>query len=109
MGLPPIGLDVKKIIRMKTKHHIYDEECMSCYYPSDVFNIHPNPAQHRHRQMALCAARPDTAQVFLTSEAVTQECDCSCVLFQLISAPLERFLRSILELTEGRRGSLPNE
>lgn len=45
-----------------------------------MFNIH----QDQHRQMALCAARPSAAQVFLTSYGATRACNCSCVWFQLI-------------------------
>lgn len=43
----PIGLDVN-IIRIKQNVLInfYDEECLSYYHPSDVFNIHYIPVQH---------------------------------------------------------------
>lgn len=47
-------------------YHIIDEEGLSHCSPSDAFNIHQDPAQRWHGQMAPCAARPMAAQACLS-------------------------------------------
>lgn len=89
-------------------YHIIDEECLSHCSPSDVFNIHQDPAQHWHRQMAPCAARPIAAQACLSPFGVTQAPLQLCFV-PTHSAPVERVPCSFLKLAKGRRSGLPNE